>query len=98
MSTELVVDITEYALNKPGFVNAAMDMACAPLVTVLPLVGALDRQTMLNRSFFLNDLSSLTPYQTFHPQSAPANSYSLLFYLVPTYASFPELEQTFSNS
>lgn len=71
-SPELVADITEYALNKPGFVYAAMDMPCAQLVTVLwlmsgnherkvtsqgSLTGALDSQTMLNRFiFFLNDL------------------------------------------
>ena len=67
LSPELVADITEYALNKPGFVYAAMDMPCVQSVTVLQLMsgnhqrkvtsqgsltGALDSQTMLNRFFF----------------------------------------------
>lgn len=67
MSPELVADITEYALNKPGFVCVAMDMPCAQLVTVLQLMsgshqrkvpsegsltGALDSQTMLNKFLF----------------------------------------------
>lgn len=67
LSPELVANITEYALNKPGFVYAAMDMSCAQVVTVLQLMSgnhqrrvisqdslteALDSQTMLNRLFF----------------------------------------------